>query len=249
MLPNKPKTKSLTYQTVSLYRPDFTIEHLSNIYNKNFLQAQCLPTRYILCLTDRLRSIWKKLDCYLIIIIVNTQDDICQAQMALNFNSSVELNQIENLNEQVYTHDQLIKKILEFIFNLPANVFQPNEFEWIRKTFPTNSNLHEYEMINQQIDQINSLDQKSSIKSMTTTAQANICTSCYCDIDESISSTTLKTCQHCFCNFCWKEYLENSIKTVQLIHCPEWNCGSIVDIGNQQKTKTNLFKSLFVFCF
>ena len=58
-----------------------------------------------------------------------------------------------------------------------------------------------------------------------------ICTSCCEDMNDGIPMTALKACAHWFCNDCWKQYLENSIKTIKITFCPEWNCRSIVDIG------------------
>jgi len=50
-------------------------------------------------------------------------------------------------------------------------------------------------------------------------------------MNELIPMTALKSCGHWLCNQCWKQYLENSIKHIKIILCPEWNCCSIVDVG------------------
>ena len=50
-------------------------------------------------------------------------------------------------------------------------------------------------------------------------------------MNELTPMTALKSCGHWFCNQCWKQYLENSVKSIKVIFCPEWNCCSVVDVG------------------
>ncbi|CAF5146149.1 unnamed protein product, partial [Rotaria magnacalcarata] len=58
----KPKEKShhylmsLSFRSIFLHQTDLCTEHLSKTYGKNFLRAQCYPTKYLICLTDRLKS-------------------------------------------------------------------------------------------------------------------------------------------------------------------------------------------------
>jgi len=250
----------LSYQSILLYQPDFTIENLSKIYGKNFLHSQCFPTKYLICLTDRLKSlswsnkpelftIYSTLNCYLIIILndeLNLQENIFyQGQIALNMDLYADRIEIDNISESIYKLDELINKIIEFIIKLSFDIFKPIDSEINQRKFLQNklidNELSENEFINKQIHQIQLLDKQDlQIKLMNEEIisinnnhliRPDICTNCYSDMNELIPMTALKSCRHWLCNQCWKQYLENSIKHIKIILCPEWNCCSIVDVG------------------
>ncbi|CAF3068746.1 unnamed protein product [Rotaria sp. Silwood2] len=249
---------SLSYRTIYLHQTDLTIEHLSKSYGKNFVHAQCYPTKYFICLTDRLKSFqWSNksnffsshqaLNCYLIIILNDNENNICQGQVALNMDLNSDTIEIENLSQSkdmIYKIDELINKTIEFITNLPLNKFKRINLEINqRKVYPNeiDNQLSESEFINKQIHQLNLLDKndlqnKLNIEELNNNNNNNltrpdICTNCCCDMNELTPMTALKSCSHWLCNLCWKQYLENSIKSIRIIRCPEWNCCSLVDIG------------------
>ncbi|CAF0935271.1 unnamed protein product [Adineta steineri] len=249
---------SLSYRTIFLHRTDFKIEHLSKVYGKNFIHAQCYPVKYLICLTDRLKSVQPKhfsLNCYLIIILtddVDNQDNFCQGQVSLNMDLNTETIEIENLSQSkdtIYKIDDLINKTIDFITKLSLDLFKPIDLEINQRKYikdDAESELSENEFINKQIHRVKNLDKTISQNKLILNDLNNnnnisiddynlirpsICTTCYCDINESISMTVLKSCGHGLCDQCWKQYLENSVKNIKVILCPEWNCCSIVDAG------------------
>jgi hypothetical protein len=250
----------LSYQSIFLYQPDFTIENLSKIYGKNFLHAQCSPTKYLICLTDHLKSIqwlnkpelfsiYSTLNCYLIIILndeLNHPENICQGHIALNMDLYADTIQIENISQtknSIYKLDKLINKIIEFITKLSFDKFKPIDSEINKRKFikdKIDHELSESEVINKRIHYIQLLDKKDLQSKLTMEEisidntqliRPDICTNCYSDMNELTPMTALKSCRHWLCNQCWKQYLESSIKRVKIILCPEWNCCSIVDVG------------------
>ncbi|XP_077983287.1 uncharacterized protein LOC144438128 [Glandiceps talaboti] len=63
-------------------------------------------------------------------------------------------------------------------------------------------------------------------------SQNELCGVCYCSLAnmEGVSSTALSTCQHWFCNECWKMHVTSRVENGQLtITCPAYNCDSVVD--------------------
>jgi len=256
---------SLSFRSVFINKTDLTIEYLSNIFGKNFLHAQCYPTKYLICLTDRLKSYrwsnqfdlfptYSTLNSYLIIILndeISNQDNFYQVKVGLNMDLYSDTIEIENLyesTESIYNIKDLIEKTIEFITTLPFDTFKPIDSELNRKKLlnDEDNELSESEFLNKQIRHLQLLDKNSSqTKTILEEEQLNndlsmdeytlikpdICTSCYQDMNEIIPMTALKACAHWFCNNCWKQYLENSIKSIKVVLCPEWNCCSIVDVG------------------
>ncbi|CAF4746553.1 unnamed protein product [Rotaria sp. Silwood1] len=262
---NKSRTKSshdlmsLSFRTIFLHQTDLNNEHLSKTYGKNFLHAQSYPTKYLICLTDRLKSFqWSNkfnfssfyptLNCYLIIVLndneLNNENNICQGQVAVNMDLKTETIDIENLSQSkdiIYNIDELINKTIEFITNISLDKFKQINSEINQRKFygnQTDNQLSESEFINKQIHQIHLLDKNDlqnklniEVSNNNNLIQPEICTNCCCDMNELTPMTALKSCSHWLCNQCWKQYLENSTKSTRLIRCPEWNCCSLVDIG------------------
>jgi len=267
---------SLSFRTVLIDKADLNIEYLSKTYGKNFLHAQCYPIKYLICLTDRLKSYqwsnkfdlfptYSTLNSYIIIILndeTSNEDNFYRVQVGLNMDLYADTIEIENLyesTESIYKINDLIEKTIEFITTLSFDTFKPIDSELNRKKIFQNdedSELSESEYLNKQIRHIQLLDKNSSqTKTILEDEQLNnnlsideydlikpdICTTCYQNMTEIIPMTGLKACAHWFCNDCWKQYLQNSIKNIKIVLCPEWNCDSIVDVG-----KTSL--SIKEFC-
>ena len=262
---------SLSFRSIFINKTDLTIEYLSKTYGKNFLQAQCSPTKYLICLTDRLKSYqwsdkfdlfptYSTLNSYLIIILnddtTTNQENFSRVKVGLNmdlYSDTIEIESLYESTESIYKINDLIDKTIEFISTLPFDIFKPIDSEINRKKIFQNnedSELSESEYLNKQIRHIQLLDKNSSPSSSQTKTileeeqlnndlsideytliKPDICTSCYQDMTETIPMTSLKACAHWFCNDCWRQYLENSIKQIKVVLCPEWNCCSIVDVG------------------
>lgn len=258
----------LSFRTVLINKTDLTVENLSKNFGKNFLHAQCYPTKYIICLTDRLKSYpwsnkfelfptYSTLNSYLIMILndeISDQENCIRVQIGLNMDLYSDTIEIESLYESIYKINDVIEKTIDFITTLPFDIFKPIDSELNRKKILLNnedSELSESEYINKQIRHIQLLD-KNSTQTKTiledeqlntdlsmddyTVIKPDICTSCYQDMDETVPMTAIKSCAHWFCNDCWRNYLENSIKQVKVVLCPEWNCCSIVDVGKNNYT-------------
>ncbi|UJR15731.1 hypothetical protein I4U23_002666 [Adineta vaga] len=257
---------SLTYCSILMNKADLTIEYLSKTYGKNFIHAQCYPTKYLICITDRLKAYrWSNdfqlfptyatLNSYLVFLVNDkdsTNEKFCQVQVGLNMDLYANTIQLENLHEStesIYTIDVVVQKAIDFIASLPFDTFKPIDSELIRRKLIQNNEdneLSESEFVNRQIRHLQTLDRNQpQTKAILEEEQLNseismdeyelikpdICTNCYQDIDETIPMTALKACAHWLCNQCWKQYLENSIKSIKIVLCPEWNCCSIVDVG------------------
>lgn len=251
---------SLSFRKVYLRQSDYTIEHLSKTYGKNFLHPQCYPTKYLICLTDYLKStqwpnkfeyfsLYTALNCYLIIILNEegtNQENICQGDVGLNMDLTFDTIQIKTLSQSertVYSIDALIDETLDFIKSLSFDKFKPIDLEISQRKYFRNqkeNELSESEFVNEQIKQINFLDKKDLSEQLnddvllTTNdgiTRPEICIICCSDMNESTPMTALKACRHWLCNECWKQYLESSVKANKVIRCPEWNCCSLVDFG------------------
>lgn len=280
---------SLSFRSILINKTDLSIEYLKKIYGKNFLHAQCYPTKYLICLTDRLKSSqwsnkfelfpkYSTLNSYLIIILndeIIPEENFSRINVGLNMDLYSDTIEIENLyesTETIYKINDLIEKTIEFITILPFDTFKPIDFELNnKKLFQNNedNDISESEYINKQIRHIHLLDKNNSIQTKTILEEEqlnnnnnilideydlikpNICTSCYQDMNEIIPMTALKSCIHWFCNDCWKQYLENSIKRIKIVLCPEWNCCSIVDVGKIVfiLIKSNFTKNYFILHF
>ena len=254
----KPNLMSPSFRTVLLHPADVTIDYLSKTYGKNFIHAECYPTKYLICLTDRLKyfqwsnkfdlfSLYSALNCYLVIILndeFNNQENMCQGQVALNMDLATDTIEIESLTQSIYKIDELIDKTIEFVTSLAFDLFKPIDSEINQRKFFKNEidkDLSDSEFINKHIQQLQLLDKKDlqnielnnngiSIDDYHL-IRPEICTNCCGDMNELTPMTALKSCAHWLCNQCWKQYLEHSIKSVKIIVCPEWNCSSVVDVG------------------
>jgi hypothetical protein len=258
---------SLSFRSILVNKTDLTIEYLSKKYGKNFIHAQCYPTKYLICLTDRLKSYqwsdkfdlfptYSTLNSYLILILNDElpdhQENFYRVQIGLNMDLLSDTIQIENLyesTESIYRINDVVDKTIEFVTMLPFDTFKPIDLELNRKRLRQNeedNELSESEFLNKQIRHIQLLDKNpKQTKTMLEQEQLNndipideydlmkpdICTSCYRDMNETTPMTALKACAQWLCNDCWKQYLENSINSIKVVLCPEWNCGSVVDVG------------------
>jgi hypothetical protein len=257
---------SLSFRSVLVAKADLTIEYLSKTYGKDFLHAQCSPTKYLICLTDQLKShqwandfelfpTYSNLNAYLILVLneeTTKDENFYRVQVGLNmdlFADTVEIECLYESAESIYKINNLVDKTIDFITTLSFDTFKPIDSELHRKRTIQNDEdveLSESEFLNKQIRHLQLLDKPApQSKTILEEEQLNndlaldeyalikpeICTTCYCDMDENVPMTALKSCAHWLCNECWKSYLETSIKNIKVVLCPEWNCESIVDIG------------------
>jgi hypothetical protein len=248
---------SLTFHSIAFDKSELNEDYLARIYGKNFIHAQCYPTAYLICLTDRLKSsswsdkpdffaLYSTLNCYLILILSEDpqpETNVCRGKVAVNIDLSVENIELPHLasstEDTVHRIDDLVEK------TVPFDKFKPIDREISQRRLIKDQADHEMsdsEFFNQQIQQVHRLNTNELQKKLTMTEdqevpqdyvciRPEICTSCYRDMNDSIAMTALKTCAHWLCNDCWKQYLESSIKSIKLIRCPEWNCSSLVDAG------------------
>ena len=255
---------SLTFHSITFDKSELNGEHLSRIYGKNFIHAQCYPTTYLICLNDRLKSaswsdkpdffpLYSTLNCYLILILSEdpkSETNVCRGQVAVNIDLSVENIEVPHLSsssseDTVHRISDLVEKTVAFLTSLSFDKFKPIDREISQRKLIKDQADHEMsdsEFFNQQIQQVHRLNTNELQKKLTMTEdqevpqdyvciRPEICTSCYREMNDSISMTALKACAHWLCNDCWKQYLESSIKSIKLIRCPEWNCSSLVDAG------------------
>lgn len=261
---------NLSFRSVFINKTDLTIENLTKAFGKHFLHAQCYPTKYVLCLTDRLRSykwlnqfdlfpIYSNLNSYLILILnddddTSSNDNYQRVQIGLNmdlFSDTVEIENLYESIESIYRIDDLVDKVIQFITTLPFDTFKPKDADLTRKSIVRDnvedSELSDSEYLNKQIRHLQILDKKTANQTTEILEQEQlnsdvfiddydfirpeICTICCRDTSEITSMTAIKACVHWFCNDCWKQYLESSIRSVKLVRCLEWNCESIVDVG------------------
>lgn len=258
---------SLSFRTILMAKNDLTHEYLSKTFGKNFIHAQCYPTKYLICLTDRLKSynwsnnfeyfpVYAILNSYLILVLNDetTNENYTRVHVGLNmdlFSDTIEIENLFESTESIYKINDLVDRTIQFITTLPFDTFKPIDLELSRRKIVKNeedSELSESEFLNKQIRHLKLLDknQAEKVSTIVDSEQTNnditmdeydlikpdICTTCYRDMDETVPMTALKACAHWLCNDCWRQYIEISIKRVGLIICPEWNCSSVVDIGN-----------------
>ncbi|CAF3473174.1 unnamed protein product [Rotaria socialis] len=257
---------SLSFNPVLITKTSLTIDYLSKTYGKNFIHAQCYPTKYLICLTDRLKSykwpnnfqlfpIYSVLNCYLVLVLndeISSEENFTRVQVGFNMDLYAETIplEFENSLATIYKINEIIERTIELITTLSFDTFKPIDAELSRRKIVKNdedNELSDSEFLNKQIRRIRLLDKNPT---QTETLIGNnqqlnndvstddyellkpdICTNCYRDMDETIPMTALKTCAHWLCDDCWRQYIENSIKRVGVVLCPEWNCCSLVDVG------------------
>ncbi|CAF1226589.1 unnamed protein product [Rotaria magnacalcarata] len=257
---------SVSFNPVLITKTSLTIDYLSKTYGKHFIHAQCYPTKYLICLTDRLKSykwpnnfqlfpIYSILNCYLVLILddeISSEENFMRVQVGFNMDLYAETIplEFENSLETIYTINEIIERTIELITTLSFDTFKPIDAELSRRKIVKNdedNELSESEFLNNQIRRIRLLDKNPTqtetlidnnqqLNNDVSTDEyelikPDICTNCYRDMDETIPMTALKTCAHWLCDDCWRQYIENSIKRVGVVLCPEWNCCAMVDVG------------------
>jgi hypothetical protein len=257
---------ALAFRSILIRKMDLTVEHLSQVYGKDFIHAQCYPTKYLIGLTDRLKSCrWSNdfelfptyatLNAYLVLLVddeSSTNENFRRVQVGLNMDLFADNIELKNLYESVnsiYRIGEVIEKAVQFITTLPLDTFKPIDSELNRRKLIQNeeeSQMSESEFINKQIRHLQLLNKnQTQTKAILEDEHLNsdesmddyelikptICMSCCQDMNESTPMTGLKACAHWLCNDCWKQYLENAVKSIKVVLCPEWNCCSVVDFG------------------
>lgn len=229
---------SLSFRSVALHRNELNHEYLLKTYGKDLILAECSPTKYLICLTNRLESLISSNESYLV-IIVNKSEDICYAKVGLNMDLNIKMLELENVltpNEKVYRIEELIEKVIEFLQTLPARMFKPMKSKINQRLFAKTAidcQLSDIEFLNKKIQQVHELNH-NNVQNDFVHSTSKICSICYEDMEDVTSMTALKACGHWLCNTCWTQYLQNSIDYVKLIVCPELHCTSVVDAGNDK---------------
>lgn len=258
---------SFSFRSVFVEKNELRPNALREKFGKDFINAHCFPKKYLIRLSDRLKSMkfpdkpesfksYVNLNAYLILVENDTpkeDEHIQRIQVALNmdlFCGSIEIETLMESTSMIYKISEIIERSLSFISTLAFDLFKPLDAELVRKRIvrtTIDQDLSDSEHLNKQLAQLKLMDRKpthtemSNIENLQFSETSSIdefeftrpdtCTICYRNLDSTISVTALQTCAHWLCDDCWKSYLETSVKRIELIRCPEWNCDSIVDTG------------------
>jgi hypothetical protein len=223
---------SLSFRSILMDKSNLTVEHLSSTYGKDFLHAQCYPTKYLICLTSRLKSLaWSNkfelfskyvtLNAYLV-ILVNEEPtgDFQRAQVALNmdlYSESIEIESLHESSTSVYKIAEVVAKTIEFITAIPFDAFKPIDSELNRKRLVRNdidSELSESEFLNKQIRQLQILD-KNEIPAQTLLEDVQMISEANLD-DYALIRPEI-------CTSCYGD-MNDSIPMTSLKGCAHWLC-------------------------
>ena len=181
--------------SVMIEKGDLTVEHLTAAYGKNFIQAQCYPKKYLICITDRLKSaewsndfslfpIYATLNSYVMIVFpdeASSTEPAQKVQAAVNmdlYSTSLEIETRSGSRDTIYKIDDFIERTIAFISSLPLDTFKPIESKINHKAFVrtnADSDLSDSEFVNKQIRQLQILDKKNtSSKAILVDEQLNM---------------------------------------------------------------------------
>ncbi|CAF1582985.1 unnamed protein product [Adineta ricciae] len=232
---SKASTTNITssiFCSIHLLRSDLTPEHLSKTYGKNFIDAQCYPRKYLIDLTESLKTLQlandfdlfpmnSALNCYLVIVLNdnnNSDENVCRGHVTVNMDLNLETVEIESLSssiESIYSVEDLITNTIEFIVKLPSTRFKPKESAINQRKMLKNedeSELSDSEFMNKQIRQIQILDKKDLRAKLENTEQNNQASS---DADHAIRPE--------ICTTCYSDMNESTPMTA-LKSCGHWLC-------------------------
>lgn len=216
--------------SVKIVKSDLTVQYLSNTFGKNFIHAQSSPTKYLIRLTDQLKSVqWENnfqlfpahatLDCYLILIINDETSDEIQIGVNMDlFSDTLEIEGLHDTPEPVYSIKDLIKKTVEFISRTPFDRFKPIDSELSRKRTIQNEEdgeLSESEYLNKQIRHLRLLDKSSSSQTKAILEDEQLNTEMNLDEYALIKPD--------ICTNCYRDIDEN-IPMTALKVCAHWLC-------------------------
>jgi len=226
---------SLSFRQILINKTDLTIENLSKTFGKNFLHAQCYPTKYLICLTDRLKAYkwsnefelfptYSTLNSYLILILneeENIHESFSKVQIGLNmdlFSDTIEIENLYESTESIYKINDIIDKTIEFITTLPFDTFKPIDSELNpKRRFRQNeedNELSESEYLNKQIRHIQLLD-KNPTQSKSALEQEQL------NIDVAMDEYDLvkpDICTNCYAD------IDETTPMTALKACAHWLC-------------------------
>ena len=225
---------SLAFRSILVDKTNLTVEYLSRHYGKDFLHAQCYPTKYLICLTDRLRAVsWSNqfeffpkyvtLHAYLLILLdEDPSSDFQRVRVALNmdlYSESVEIETLHESTTSIYKLSEVIEKTIEFITVLPFDAFKPIDSELNRKRLARNdaeSELSDSEFLNKQIRQLQVLDKnessaKTMLEDLQVTSEANL---------DDYALIRPEICTSCYGD------MNESIPMTALKGCAHWLCNN-----------------------
>ncbi|CAF1573609.1 unnamed protein product, partial [Adineta steineri] len=225
---------SFTFRSILLNKNDLSIEYLSKTYGKSFIHAQCYPTKYLLCLTDRLKSFkwsnqfdlfptYSTLNSYLILLLnddTSTNENFYRVQVGLNMDLYADTIEIESLyesTESIYKINDLIDKTIEFVTTLPFDTFKPIDSELNRRKLLQNeedNELSESEFINKQIRHLHLLDKNhKQTKTILEDEQLN----------NDIPMEEYDLIKPDICTSCYRD-MDDTIPMTALKSCAHWLC-------------------------
>lgn len=167
----------------------------------------------------------------------------CVYKVYLNMKLEMHSIKLETLYDYVSTNiDDIITKAKFFIETIPidAFVYRENKIQSVVKPKIKMATLQSYTKLSAQIivpaHSFRSLFGKASLNSakLDLDTTKDLCYICMDSLvasgsDKSIAATALHTCGHWFCDSCWKNHLEGSIRNgARNLRCPEYDCDSVV---------------------
>ena len=222
---------SLSFRSIAFEATELNRAYLSRVYGKNFIHAQCYPTKYLICLTDRLKSaswsdkpaffsLYSTLNCYLILTLpeeAKTDTNVCHGQVGLNIDLSAETIALPHLSssseDTIHRIADLIENAVAFLTGLPFDQFKPIDREISQRKLAKDRADHEMsdsEYFNQQIRQVHVLNTNDLQKKLTTAEDQEVLQEYLCLRPE-------------ICTNCYRD-MNDSIPMTALKACAHWLC-------------------------
>lgn len=193
--------------------------------------------------------------------INGARESVFKVSLNAHFGGNIQRVKMETVFDYMETNiEELVKRALFYIETLPSDALEfeakscnykvtskstqvERYFRWSSKSYqPDNEFLIHYllsqsmsdceEMKADGYEVVSPLDTIMTEETFDTKLPTGMfCSICFEEL-ENQSGTALVSCQHWFCDSCWKEYIYTEIDRGQLnLVCPEYDCKRPVDAG------------------
>ncbi|KAK6195801.1 hypothetical protein SNE40_001156 [Patella caerulea] len=256
----KTLTESLAIP-VDVILPKYEVEssYLENKFANNICFVECHPRKFTIDITENIkkqlkhsqnfkRTILQKLDLTSFVVFAfkkNYDNNHDIYRVHLNMATHISTVRIKTLFDMIFTNmDDVLNRCFVYFDTLPPESFLLKDVVEINYTPTVDfNNIRPYvQMKSNSIFPETLTLTKSSIENheavdfewvLADDLEERCCNVCFENIstESCISSTSLLSCGHAFCDDCWREHLLNNFRAgLQKCLCPEYDCNTEVDV-------------------
>ncbi|XP_064606065.1 uncharacterized protein LOC135470946 [Liolophura sinensis] len=234
--------------------------YLQEHFQDKYYEADCHPRKFAVDFTQKVTEICQKRKLlfpkqkawsWLIFTDKGTYDNGLKVfRVHLNSELGFEQPALETLFEMnFYTMDEVCESVAMFVESCSVDSIQKLEpvmcatssrpaltFDLLRSLKQWKQQTYHSSQSHQKTfaDSLQKFSQKEDESPTTPQNSTEFCNICFASIDfsllESEPATALQSCDHWFCNTCWREHFQTSIQRgVLSLQCPEFDCTTQAD--------------------